>query len=130
MSIDFANKEGQFYYIAARFKGEGQSRKAHRKAVSVIDGSKANVGPYRMLIDGDYYVIIVGEVPSEDIRRRLGVALREGEPMYLEANEAGKEILRICLKRREDVLSNPQQHQIIPGSNGDVWIVPDTSEEP
>jgi hypothetical protein len=122
--IDFATKKGEFYYVAAQFKGEHQSYEALQKVVRAIDGTKANVTPYRLLIDGDFYVIVVGEVPAEKIRRRLASALKAGKEQWLHQDEYGKEVLRTLLNRREAVLANPAEHTGVPGPNGDIWVMP------
>jgi hypothetical protein len=91
-----APKELPAYHQAARYRNERPAGKAYTKAQELIyKRSDVDLSAYRLLVKKQWHVSVLGEMPPEEVDKRVRQILASGEPATLP-----EEILRVLHHRR------------------------------
>jgi hypothetical protein len=89
-------KELPAYHQAARYRTERPAGKAYAKAQELIyKRDDVDLSAYRLLVRKQWHVSVLGELPPEEVDKRVRQILKSGEPATLP-----EEILRVLNHRR------------------------------
>ena len=84
------------YHQAARYRTERPAGKAYTKAQDLIyKRSNVDLSAYRLLVRKQWHVSVLGEMPPEEVDKRVRQILKSGEAATLP-----EEILRVLNHRR------------------------------
>src|SRR5215217_1628846 len=95
------NESQPFYLQVARFSGERPAGRAYNQLQEAIFRSPAcELSVYRMLLQRDWYVAVLGDPPAETLERRIRRVLSRGSSASLP-----EEILQELQRRRAEATS-------------------------
>jgi hypothetical protein len=71
------------YFQAARFRGERPAGRAYFRAQEAIRDAECDVSVFRVRLEQDWHVAVLGQTPPESLDRSLRRILAWGEPTTL-----------------------------------------------